>query len=392
MAFSMPPPPKSVLGVHRVLAPKAAVRVSPLCIGGMNFGENWKSFMGEIDKKTVFDMLDFFVDQGGNFIDTAIDTLGFKSRANNYQGGESEMWIGEWMKERKNRDQMVVATKYSTYYPFGEPEPKIRSNFVGNSAKSMHVSLHDSLRKLQTDYLDILYVHWWDYTTSIPELMENLHKFVQQGKVLYLGVSDAPAWVVSKANEYARQQGLTPFAVYQGKWSCADRDFERDIIPMCRDEGMALAPWGALGAGMFKTEEQRAQAGGRNLGPVQEKHIKMSEVLERVAKRKGTIITSVALRYVMSKTPNVFPIVGGRKVEHLRGNIESLKLELTKEDIEEIDSAIPFDIGFPHNFLFETGGGKYSLDSQADSIFIHKLGAYTQHVEHQKPLPPPKLE
>jgi hypothetical protein len=144
---------------------------------------------------------------------------------------------------------------------------------------------------------------------------------------------------------------LRQFSVYQGKWSAADRDFERDIIHMARDEGMALAPWGALGGGAFKTAEQRrANADGRQVKP-SEKQIKISEAIEAVAKRKNTIITSIALAYVMAKTPYVFPIVGGRTVDHLKQNIEALTLNLTDKDLDEIDGAWEFDPGFPSSMI-----------------------------------------
>ena len=200
--------------------------------------------------------------------------------------------------------------------------------------------------------------------------MQSLNQLVLSGKVLYLGISDTPAWVVrlvdpplpilldsnsqacSKANEYARNHGLRQFSVYQGRWSAASRDFERDIIPMCQAEGMGLAPWGALGGGKFKSEEQRRAQEGRNV-QASETEIKVSQALENVANRKDTAITSVALAYVMHKTPYVFPIVGGRKVDHLKGNIEALTLQLSDEDISEIESAVAFDPGFPHNFLYQ---------------------------------------
>src|ERR1700710_1563554 len=126
-----------------------------------------------------------------------------------------------------------------------------------------------------------LYIHWWDQTTSIPELMHALNNVVAAGKVLYLGVSDTPAWIVSKANEYARNHGLRPFSVYQGQWSAARRDFERDIIPLCRAEGMGLAPWGSLGGGKFKSEEARKATDGRNMGQAIEAELKVSVVLEK---------------------------------------------------------------------------------------------------------------
>ncbi|KAI9796842.1 MAG: hypothetical protein M1835_002946 [Candelina submexicana] len=341
MALQLAPEPPSLLGRHRLLAPTASIRVSPICLGSMNFGNAWKEFMGECDKKTAFEMMDFFYSQGGNFIDTA----------NNYQDEESEMWIGEWMKQKGNRDQMVIATKYASPFRKQAIDRELQSAFYGNSTKSLRTSVEASLRKLQTDYIDILYLHWWDYTTSIPELMQSLNQLVSSGKVLYLGISDTPAWVVSKANEYARNHGLRPFSLYQGRWSAAQRDFERDIIPMCKDEGMGLAPWGALGGGNFKSAEDRQKNEGRKMGGPSEAHIKVSEVLEGIAKKKGTLITSVALAYVMHKAPYVFPICGGRKIDHLKGNIEALGLELSQEDMDEIDGATPFDIGFPNTFL-----------------------------------------
>ncbi|KAK3055841.1 hypothetical protein LTR09_003075 [Extremus antarcticus] len=145
-----------------------------------------------------------------------------------------------------------VSTAFRT---FGAHE-KIKSNFQGNHSKSLHVSLAASLKKLQTDYIDLLYVHWWDFTTSIPELMNSLHHMVAAGKVLYLGISDTPAWIVVKCNDHARFHGLTQFSVYQGHWSCAMRDFEREILPMVESEGMGIAPWGAIGRGWFKSKEE----------------------------------------------------------------------------------------------------------------------------------------
>ncbi|PTB62906.1 oxidoreductase [Trichoderma citrinoviride] len=363
--FPPPPAPVSPLNRYRLLSPTASVRVSPLCLGAMNFGSAWKDFMGDCDKATSEAILDFFYEQGGNFIDTA----------NNYQYEESEAIIGEWMKKRGNRHEMVIATKYTTCYKLGPARPHIAANFTGNGTKSLHASVEASLQKLQTDYIDLLYVHWWDYATSIPELMQSLNALVVSGKVLYLGISDAPAWVVSKANEYARNHGFRQFSVYQGRWSAANRDFERDIIPMCRDEGMALAPWGALGAGKFKTEEQRNSEVGRKV-QLTETDIQVSKVLEKIALRKNTALTSVALAYVMHKTPYVFPIVGGRTIDHLKGNIEALTLQLTQEDIEEIESAYPFDIGFPNSMLW---GGKEPAASP-QKIWLFEAAAHFEYV------------
>ncbi|KAL9007848.1 MAG: hypothetical protein Q9173_006969 [Seirophora scorigena] len=213
-------------------------------------------------------------------------------------------------------------------------------------------------------------------TTGVEEMMQSLNYLVQAGKVLYLGISDTPAWFVVKANEYARHHGLRPFSVYQGRWSAAERDFERDIIPMCMDQGMGLCPWGALGGGYFKPQAQVHSDGGRRFPSVAAKNAALvSETLERVAGRKGTLMTSVALAYVLQKAPYVFPICGGRKVEHLRGNIEALGLKLTREDVEEIERAYPFEVGFPINFLGGSADPKDNFLANRPGTFDYVEGA-----------------
>jgi Aldo/keto reductase family len=194
--------------------------------------------------------------------------------------------------------------------------------------------------------------------------------------------------IVSKANEYARAHGLRPFVAYQGQWSAATRDFERDIIPMCRAEGMALCPWGALGGGNFKTKEQReSNADGRNMIPASAAQLKLAEVLERIAKRKGSILTGIALAYVMHKTPYVFPICGGRKVEHLKGNIEALSVQLSQEDMDEIESAVPFDLGFPHNFAIAMGGpASQGHEIGPGDLWLTKMAGNLDFVQRERPV------
>lgn len=223
--------------------------------------------------------------------------------------------------------------------------------------------------------------------------MQSLHHLIIAGKVIYLGISDTPAWVVSKANEYARQKGLTQFSVYQGRWSAAARDFERDIIPMCEAEGMALAPWGALGSGRFKTPEEyeKTKGEGRKSATPDESSKAISVVLDKLAKEKGTLITSIASAYVMHKAPYVFPIVGGRKVEHLKGNIEALRIELTDEEIDEIEAALPFDVGFPMKMMFEPPGQKYSSRMTTQDMFLVANAVHLDDVQKVKP-PRPRQE
>lgn len=348
--FGPAPEPPTELGRYRILSSTAGIRVSPLQLGAMSIGDAWNGFMGSMDKDASIKLLDAFVEAGGNFIDTA----------NNYQNEQSEEWIGEWMAARKNRDQLVLATKFTTDYKSYALGKGNAPNHCGNHRRSLHMSVRDSLRKLQTDWIDVLYLHWWDHTTSIAEIMDSLHILVQQGKVLYLGISDSPAWVVSAANEYAKAHGKTPFSIYQGRWNVMLRDFERDIIPMARHYGMALAPWDVLGGGKFqskKTLEERKKAGEglrKIFGPGEqtEEEVRISEALAQVASEHGIeSVTAIALAYVLAKTPNVFPLVGGRKVHYLHDNIQALSIKLSDKQIEFLENAKSFDIGFPNNFI-----------------------------------------
>ena len=211
--------------------------------------------------------------------------------------------------------------------------------------------------------------------------MNGLHNLVVQGKVLYLGVSDTPAWIVSKANTYARLTGKTPFVIYQGAWSIMQRDFERDILPMAIAEGMALAPWNVLAAGKIRTdaEEQRriesGEKGRSTLGDWKrtENERKVCAELEKVAAQVGAKhITSVAIAWIMQKAPYVFPIIGGRKVEHLQANLEALEISLSDEQIKKLDNIVPFNKGFPFS-LFVSGLPALTVRVRSSSI-CHRQG------------------
>lgn len=309
----------------------------------------------------------------------------FDTAANNYQNEESEQWIGEWMQRRQNRDQIVLATKFTTSYRAGHGDSENIANTAGNGTKSLYVSFDRSLKKLQTHYIDILWLHWWDFATSIPELMQSLNTLVTSRKVLYLGVSDTPAWVVAQCNAYARHHNLRPFSVYQGQWSAAQRDFERDIIPMCISEGMGICPWGVMGQGLLKPtaelenmQKRDSSLPGRRMMIPDATTIAISTVLEKIAERKGegVHLTSVAIAYVMQKTPYVFPIVGCRTLGHLKGNIKALGIALTKEEIEEIEGAVDFDLGFPMNMLGKPGGsGSFGISRAGTFDFVEPLVA-----------------
>jgi len=225
-----------------------------------------------------------------------------------------------------------------------------------------------------------------DWTTSVEEVMDSLHVLVEQGKVLYLGISDTPAWVVSAMQTYAIRANKTPIAIYQGRWVCPSlsfssasacistctdssqnvmtRDFEREIIPMARYFGMALAPWDVLGGGKFQSKKamearKKAGEGLRAFGPAEQtpEQVEVSEALTKVAVEHSIeSVTTIALAYVRAKVPNVFPIIGGRKVEHLHDNIKALSIKLTKEQVEFLESHTKFDVGFPMNFVGNDAG------------------------------------
>lgn len=245
-------------------------------------------------------------------------------------------------------------------------------NAAGNHSKSMAYSLKQSLKRLRTDYVDILYVHFWDYTTSYEEVMRGLHRFVMNGQILYPAISDTPAWIVVKCNDFARANSLSPFVLYQGRYALTLRDLEQDVIrkshfsalsslantfaAMLRAEGMGLAPWGVLGQGTFMSKKQiedRKASGEKLRGEQSETDIKVSETLEKIAGEigGGATVTSVALAWMLVKIPYIFPIIGGRKIEHLHDNIKALSHNLSEKQMQELEAVKPLELLFPHSMI-----------------------------------------
>ncbi|RYP34407.1 hypothetical protein DL767_004276 [Monosporascus sp. MG133] len=379
MSFFEPPPkPETPLGWHRILSPTASVKVSPIALGGISLGNAWSELFGKSEDPIA--LLDTFFSLGGNFIDTA----------NTYNAEESEKLIGEWMEKRGNRDQMVIATKFGAgYRAYNRKNEPMQSNYTGASAKSMHISVRDSLRKLRTDYIDILYIHWWDYSVSVEELMTHLHTLVTARQVLYLGISDTPAWIVVKANEFARKNGLTPFSVYQGRWNAAFRDLEAEVIPMCEDQGMAIVSWASLGGGQLNTAEQRQKMEQDPDAPkgygYNQFDVAVCEVLEKLAASKGATFQEIALTYLFHQSTYVFPIVGVQTVEHVKALPGALRIKLSKEEIEQIHDAAPFNPLFPHTFLF---GKKYNTGLAAADQVNYQMAAWIDAPPTQPPYEP----
>ncbi|KAK5993304.1 Aldo-keto reductase ausK [Cladobotryum mycophilum] len=313
----------------------------------MSFGTAWDPHFGGLTRDESLKVLDAYFDAGGNFIDLA----------NSYTDEQSEAIVGEWLQERGVRDRVVLATKFGMDYKFHEHGKNEVVNYGGNSKVSMHLSVRDSLKKLKTDWIDIFYLHMWDYTVGIEEMMDSLHLLVQQGKVLYLGISNAPAWFVSAANTYAKSHGKTPFSVYQGLYNVAQRDLESDIIPMSRAFGLGITAFNVLSAGKLKSKatiETREKSGEEVFRLLQSQtpaEANASAALEKVASELGAKVETVAIAWVMAKFPYVFPTLGMKRPEHVADAMEALRIRLSPEHIQALEEASPASKLFPMSIL-----------------------------------------
>lgn len=330
---------------YRLLG-NSGLRVSQLCLGGMSFGQQWGQFVGvEVAKAESEKILDLFEQEGGNFIDTA----------NAYQWGESEEIIGDWMQKRGNRHKMVLATKYTN-----RPIPEVSVNVSGNQRKSLFHSVDLSLKRLKSSYIDVLYVHFWDYSTPVEEVMRGLDDLVRAGKVHYLAVSDTPAWVVAQANTLAREKGWTPFVAYQGLYSVLERDMERDIIPMCKSLGLASVPWGVLGGGKLSGRHVQGGAGvapPSKDGKPQSRPVKLTErelliatEVAAVAKEIDRSSAQVALNWAISRGVES-PIVGVRTADQLKDLLKTLEFRLSPAHMERLNKVGKPALGFPHSLI-----------------------------------------
>jgi len=278
-------------------------------------------------------MFELFIKSDGNFIDTA----------NNYTNGTSEKLIGEFTKS--DREHFVLATKYTL------TERKADPNFGGNHRKNMIRSVEGSLQRLNTDYIDLLYLHMWDFVTPIEEVMRALDDLVRSGKVLYIGMSDTPAWVVSQANTLADLRGWSRLVALQAPYSLADRALERDLMPIASAHEMSVLPWGVFegreltGKYNFPNDEPKRSS------DASEKTKKMASVVMDIANEESCTPSQVAINWVRQQSPNIIPIIGARSEAHLKDNLGCLDFELTAEQIQRLNDSSLVDLGFPHSFL-----------------------------------------
>jgi aryl-alcohol dehydrogenase-like predicted oxidoreductase len=309
---------------------RSGLRVSELALGTMTFGPDWGwGADAEVSRK-IFER---YGEAGGNFVDTA----------NNYTDGTSESLVGEFTEG--DRARWVIATKYSLSVDHHDP------NAGGNHRKSLVRSLEQSLRRLRTDYVDLLWLHMRDATTPIEEAVRALDDQVRLGKVLYVGISDSPAWVAAQANTIADLRGWSPFVALQIPYSVASRDPERELLPMAASLGLGLVPWGILGAGVLTGKPAAARRWPEDR--VSEKTEALVELMSRIAADHDATPAQVAIAWLLgaSGPPTVVPIVGARTEAQIVENLGALELELDEDERRELDEAGAPTLGFPRSFL-----------------------------------------
>jgi aryl-alcohol dehydrogenase-like predicted oxidoreductase len=313
----------------------SGLRVSEVALGTMTFGEDWGWGASKEESRKIFDA---FVEAGGNFIDTSI----------NYTNGTSERYVGEFI--AANRDAFVVATKYSLR---DRNANKHDPNAGGNQRKNMMRSVETSLRNLNTDYIDLYYLHMWDFTTPVEEVLRGFEDLISSGKILHAGFSDTPAWVISKANTLASSRGWSRLTAIQLAYSLADRAAERDLLPMAQAEDLAVTAWGILEAGILTGKHRDPQATTRFTGASEDEMAKGDAVVA-VASEIGCTPAQVAIAWVRQRPYSgapIIPILGARSEAHIIDNLSALEITLTPEQIARLDQIGRLQLGFPHDFL-----------------------------------------
>ncbi len=341
---------------------RSGLRVSELCLGAMVFGDQRGSWGASPEQAAA--IVKRFAQAGGNFIDTA----------NHYAGGESERIVGELI--RSDRDRWVLASKYALSADPADP------NAGGSHRKSLRRAIDASLTRLGTDYIDLYWLHIWDAFTPVQEVISALDDLVHAGKVLYLGISDTPAWVVSQAVTLAEQSGLTPFTALQIPYSLVERTVERELLPAARGLDLAITGWAPLGGGLLTgrygtgrerpTDNRVAGIGGayeqrtlseRNL-------VAIADTVNQIAEARGASASQVAIAWVRAQQHRavIIPIVGTRTDAQLGDNLGALDIDLEPSELDQLDEASRVPLGFPADF----GGAALAYGSTLDRIEDHR--------------------
>ncbi|MCD5996156.1 aldo/keto reductase [Pseudomonas sp. CDFA 602] len=336
-------PAMTALDNYRLLG-RSGMRVSPLALGTMTFGADWGWGSEEDQARQIFDT---YVDNGGNFIDTAV----------NYTNGASERILGQFLKGK--RERLVVSTKYTMARDPGDP------NSGGNHRMNLMRSVETSLRQLDTDRIELLYLHAWDFTTSADEVMRALDDLVRSGKVLYLGICNTPAWKVAELQTLALLRGWTPFVAMQIEYSLVERSVEHELIPMAEAMGLGVLPWSPLGGGILTGKYNRddlQQASETNVsvtrkgvisssGHMTERSLNIASVVSAIAGEIGATPSQVALAWTLLNPAVVAPVMGARTLAQAQDNLGALRLPLEDEHIVRLNQASAPEAIFPQRFV-----------------------------------------
>lgn len=322
--------------MHYQLLGRSGLRVSQIALGTMTFGPGADWSRSEEECRTIFDA---YVEAGGNFIDTA----------NMYTGGESEKIIGRCI--AADRDRVVVASKYANAAP-GARDP----NAAGVHRKSLTRSLDASLKRLNVDYIDLYFVHWWDFTTPVEEVQRALDDAISAGKILHIGLSDVPAWVVSRAQTFSDLRGLAPITAMQLEYSLVQRSIEREHIPLAQAHDIGIMAWSPLAGGILTGKYSRSSGISGNkrmdsmqLQPLDERNRQIAITLDTIADEQGVTSGQLALAWILSR--GIVPIVGATRPEQLIENLAAATITLSPDTLARLDTASSFDAGHPYSML-----------------------------------------
>ena len=337
---------------------KSGLRVSEAALGTMTFGQERGWGAPKDESRKVYDA---FREAGGNFIDTA----------NIYTDGTSESFLGEFLEG--HRDSVALATKYSNAAPGNDP------NAAGNHRKSMMQAVEASLKRLRTDYIDLYWVHIWDAITPVEEVMRGLDDLVRQGKVLYVGISDVPAWWIAQANTLADLRGWSRFIGLQIPYNLIERTVERELIPMAKALDIGVTAWSPLSNGVL-TGKYHGH-GGSELGrmnsetmktfmPEQQRATRIVAAVKIVSEQTGCSMAQVALAWLRYRPVPVIPIIGARKLTQLQDNLASLDLELSAEHLKSLEEASRVELGFPQDLYAIKAVGAIRYGGMRDRILV----------------------
>ena len=347
---------------------KTGLRVSELCLGGMTFGQDWGNMLAGASKEESKKIFEHFVKAGGNFIDTA----------NVYQNGTSEKYIGEFI--APEREKFVLATKYTISTNPDDP------NASGSHRKNLIQSVNASLKRLNSSYIDLLWVHLWDSMTPVEELMRSLDDIVRSGKVLYVGISDMPAWVISQANTLAELRGWSPFVGTQIMYSLIERTPERELLPMAKALDIGVTAWSPLGGGVLsgkysknRQQSEREAKRFRDDNPMSaaflnERNLLIANEVQTIAKETGRTPSQVALNWIRQQKEKgvIIPIIGARTETQIRDNIGCLDFELSTDHMKKLDEISKVQLGFPHDLIASEPGKMWAYGNKFPLIDNHR--------------------